>query len=119
MKTEEQIQAELKKRIQSRRDGFDATQERVFAEIRAERRRNRFALILRPLRAAAALLIIGLGVYFALSLHHTELQICPHSANAEKPAVSPYIADDENDLFHPERYDRICYCTPRYSGSLR
>ena len=122
MKTEEQIQAEFKERIRNRSDGLEAAQARVRRQIQAEQRRERFVLISipRPLRAAAALFIIGLGVYFALSLKTRDLPLCPHSAKANPPAdVSPYIADEESDIFHPERYDRLCYCAPRYSGSLR
>jgi len=120
MKTEEQIQTEFKERVQNRRDGFEATQERVRDEICAARRRERLVLIPLPLRAAAALLILGLGIPFALSLKSNALPLCPHSANVNPPEeLSPYIADEECDIFHPERYDRLCYCAPRYSGSLR
>jgi len=120
MKTEEQIQAEFKEHVRNRRDGFEAAQERIRNEICAARRRKRLVLIPRPLRAAAALLILGLGIAFALSLRNNDLPLCPHSANVEPPAeASPYIADEESDIFHPERTDRLCYCTPRYSGSLR
>jgi len=120
MKTEEQIQAEFKERVHNRRDGFEATRKRVRKEICAARRRERLVLISRPLRAAAALLILGLGFYFALSLKNSNLPLCPHSAKIEKPEeLSPHIADEESDIFHPERYDRLCYCAPRYSGSLR
>ncbi len=117
MKTEEQISTEFKDRVHSRRDGFEAAQERVRAEIRAEQRRSRFVLVSPPLRAAAALLVLGLGITFALSLKSNDLPLCPHSAAVEKP--SPYIADEDSNIFHPERYDRLCYCAPRYSGSLR
>jgi len=120
MKTEEQITTEFKEHVRNRRNGFEATQERVRNEICAARRRERLVLIPRPLRAAAALLIIGLGITFALSLKNNDLPICPHSAKVEIPKeLSPYIADEESDIFHPERYDRLCYCAPRYSGSLR
>ncbi len=120
MKTEEQITTEFKEHVHNRRDGFESTQERVRTEICAARRRERFVLIPRPLRAAAALLIIGLGITFALSHKSNDLPLCPHSAKVEQPAeVSPYIADEESEIFHPERHDRLCYCAPRYSGSLR
>lgn len=119
MKTEEQTQAEFKERVQNRRDGFEATQERIRNEICAARR-QRFVLIPRPLRAAAALLIIGLGVWFALSLKTSDLPLCPHSAKAEPPKeTSPYVADEESEIFNADLYDRVCYCAPRYSGSLR
>ena len=120
MKTEEQITTEFKEHVRKSRDGFEATQECIRNEICAARRRERLVFIPRPLRAAAALFIIGLGVYFARPLKNNDLPICPHSAKVKPPAeVSPYIADEESDIFHPERYDRICYCAPRYSGSLR
>lgn len=122
MKTEKQIQAEFKKRIHNRRDGFVAAQERICAEIRAEKRRERFVLtfIPRPLRAAAALFIIGLGIYFLLSIKTSDLPLCPHSAKRNFPAeAESYIADKKYDISLPERHDRICHCKPRYSGSLR
>ena len=120
MKTEEQITTEFKEHVHNRRDGFEATQERIRNEICAARRRERLVFIPRPLRAAAALLILGLGVWFALSLKSSDLPLCPHSAKVEQPEeLSPYIADEESDIFHPERTDRLCYCAPRYSGSLR
>jgi len=124
MKTEEQITTEFKKRVRNRRNGFEAAQKRVRNEICAERRRERFVLISipRPLRAAAALLILGTGTFFAWQLMHrrSEPLLCPHSAKAEPPTEkSPYIANEESEIFNPELYDRICYCAPRYSGSLR
>ncbi len=106
MKTEEQIKTEIKENIRNRRDGFETVQERVFSESRAEQRRQRFVLIPRPLRAAAALLIIGLGVWFALSLRDNDLPLCPHSAKVEPPKeTSPYVADEESKIFNADLYD--------------
>jgi len=120
MKTEEQITTEFKEHIRNRHDGFETAQQRVCNEIGAARRRERFVLLPRPLRAAAALLILGLGIYFALSLKNNDLPLCPHSAKVEPPTeVSPYVADEESEIFNPDLYDRVCYCAPRYSGSLR
>lgn len=118
MKTTEQ---RLKESVDSRVDGLAEVRARLHREIAAERKRERFILISipRPVRAAAALVAVGLGTFFLYQTTHKncELPICPHSANVGKP--SPYIANEESILFHPERYDRICYCSPRYSGSLR
>ncbi len=120
MKTEEQIAKKLKEHIHNQRAGLEATQERIHNEICAARRRERLVLIPRPLRAAAALLMIGLGFYFALSHKKNDLPICPHSAKAEQTQKnSPYIANEESEIFHLDRIDRICHCAPRYSGSLR
>jgi hypothetical protein len=124
MTTDKKIQSELKDRIRNRRDGFEPAQERVLAEIRAERRREQFTLlsIPRPVRAAAALAAVGLGSLLIWNALHSEYKrpLCPHSAKVAPTEVpTDYIATEDNDIFHPERYNRICYCAPRYSGSLR
>ncbi|GEM_PF-1626424 len=122
MKTEEQITAEFRSRIRNRRDGFEAAQERVHREITAERRRSRFTIIpAGRLARIAALLVLGLGAFFAWQTMHRNgaLPLCPHSAKVEKPK-NPYVAGEGADfLEHPELYERICRCSPRYSGSLR
>lgn len=122
MKPIEQI---LKEAVDSRTDGLAKVRARLHREIAAERRREQFILlsIPRPVRAAAALVAVGLGTFFIWHLTHKTcaLPLCPHAVAAE-PATgkNPYIAGQGADfLEHPERYDRICYCRPRYSGSLR
>ena len=121
MNTEEQIKAEFKRRAQHHLDGFNEVQDRVFAEIRAEQRRRRFLLLLSPLIAAAAMLVVGVGIHFALSLNQKDLPLCPHSAKVEPPATVPTrtLNEEKEELFHLRAGERICSCSPRYSGSLR
>ncbi len=120
MRTEEQIAEKVKTHIQNRRDGFEATQDCVRNEICSARRREHLVLILRPLRAIAALVAICLGLYVIFAHKSNELPLCPHSAKiVPHEKSSPYIADKESDIFNIDQTDRVCYCAPRYSGSLR
>lgn len=122
MKTTEQ---RLKDSVDSRTDGLSEVRARLHREIAAERRRERFILISipRPVRAAAALVIVGLGTFFLWQVTHKKcaLPLCPHTAKAE--GVQRFIASGKavpaDFVLNPERYDRICHCSPRYSGSLR
>jgi hypothetical protein len=122
MKTTEQ---RLKDAVDSRSGGLTEVRARLHREIAAERRRERFILISipRPVRAAAALVAVGLGTFLLWQMTHRncELPLCPHAAKVE--GVQRFIASGkavpEDFILNPERYDRICHCSPRYSGSLR
>ncbi len=122
MKTTEQ---RIKESVDGRADGLAEVRARLHREIAAERRRERFILISipRPVRAAAALVVVGLGTFFIWQMIHKscELPLCPHAAKVE--GVQRFIASGkavpEDFVLNPERYDRICHCSPRYSGSLR
>jgi hypothetical protein len=117
MKNKDQMKQEFRTRVRSRRDGFEPLQARIQSEIHAARRRNRFVLISRPLRAAAALLIVSTGILFTwkqLSGNKT-LPLCPHSASVEASPLEPVFITQLREL----NKNRICHCSPRYSGSLR
>ena len=122
MKTVEQ---RLKESVDEQTDGLTEVRARLHREIAAERLRERFTLISvpRPLRAAAALAVVGLGTFFIWQAAHKNcaLPVCPHTAKAE--GVNRFIASGKavpkDFILNPERYDRVCACTPRYSGSLR
>ena len=122
MKTTEQ---RLKETVDSRNDGLSEVRARLHREIAAERRHERFILISipRPVRAAAAVAAIGLGTFFLWQVTHKncELPLCPHAAKVE--GVQRFIASGKavpkNFILNPDRYDRICHCSPHYSGSLR
>jgi hypothetical protein len=122
MKTTEQ---RLKETVDSRADGRAEVRVRLHREIAAERRRDRFVLISIPrlVRTATALAAVGLGTFFFYPAAHQncELPLCPHAAKVED--VQRFIASGkavpEDFILNPERYDRICHCSPRYSGSLR
>ncbi|NOU36507.1 MAG: hypothetical protein HOO88_07035 [Kiritimatiellaceae bacterium] len=122
MKTTEQ---RLQESVDNRNDGLAEVRARLHREIAAERLRGRFILftIPRPLRAAAALAVIGLGTFLLWQTTHKNcaLPLCPHSAKIESAErfIASGKAVPEDFILNPERYDRICHCSPRYSGSLR
>jgi len=117
MKNKENMKQEFKTRVRSRRDGFEPLQSRIQSEIHSAQRRNRFVLIFRPLRAAAALLIVSTGILFAWKqiLRTKTLPLCPHCVNIEAPLHEPAFITQLRRL----NKNRICHCSPRYSGSLR
>lgn len=122
MKTVEQM---LRQASDERRDGLDDVRKRIHREIAAEKRRKQFVFksIPRPVRAAAAMAAAGLGTYFLWqAIHpHRSLPPCPHSASSEETErfIASGHAIPEDFILNPERYDRICHCSPRYSGSMR
>lgn len=115
----------LKESVDGRKDGLPAMRARLHREIAAERRRSRFFIhaVPVPLRAAAALAVAGLGVVFLLRMLNAEndLPLCPHAAKAEgvKRFIASGKAMPEDFIYNPEKYDRICHCSPRYSGNMR
>ncbi len=117
MKNSRQIEEAFRTRVRSRRDGFEAVHMRVQAEIHAAQKRSFFTCIPIPLRAAAALLILSAGIvtgWMVLSTNRN-LPLCPHAANAEAPPAEPAVITAIREL----NKNRVCYCSPRYSGSLR
>ena len=114
----------LKDAIDGRTDGIADLQQRLRREIAAERRRSRFIFSLpRPLLAVAASLTLAMGAYILWQCMQNDdtLPVCPHAAKEtpEKQLTPPGGRFGEDFILHPERYDRICHCSPRYSGNLR
>jgi hypothetical protein len=119
MKQEKNIRQGFASRIRSRRDGFEETQLRIRAEIRAERRRARFWLLARPLAAAAALLVISSGTFIVgrqVVASRALPPLCPHAANVKPHVPVTRVVLQIREIM---KHDRICCCSPRYSGSLR
>jgi hypothetical protein len=119
------IEQRLTESVDSQNNGLADARARLHNEIAEERRRERFVLftITRPLRAAAASAVIGLGTLLLWQTTHKNcaLPLCPHSAKVEgaERFIASGKATPEDFVLNPERYHRICYCSPRYSGSLR
>jgi len=117
MKNSKQVEEEFRTRVRSRHDGFEAVHMRVQSEIHAAQRRNVFTCIPIPLRAAAALLMLSAGIVTAWMVlsRNRNLPLCPHAANVEAPPAEPAVITAIRQL----NKNRVCYCSPRYSGSLR
>jgi hypothetical protein len=119
------IEQRLTESVDGRNDGLAEVRARLHREIAAEHRRERFVLftIPRPLRAVAALAVIGLGTFLLWQTAHKNcaLPLCPHSAKVEgaQRFIACGKASPKDFILNPERYDRICRCSPRYSGNLR
>jgi len=97
------------------RAGLDRVREALAAERRREMRGMNWRRRMGIFAGAAAALACAAGV--AILLHRAvtmhEVVICPHGDQAEAAGSLREF------LRNPDNFQRVCRCTPLYSGSLR
>lgn len=97
------------------RAGLDRVREALAGERRREMRgmiwRRRMGMVARVAAGLVCAAGVAILVRRAVTLH--EVVICPHGDQAE-------VAGSLREfLRNPDNFQRVCRCTPLYSGSLR
>ena len=101
--------------------GLESLRQATAAELpRINRRRLLRPGLMLPL-AAAVVILSGAGIFFRPTASHSVAPVpCPHSEANPQPDWSGRSRPTLKEfLANPDRYQRVCYCKPVNSGSLR